>query len=247
MPWLSLRSRIRSRICACTVTSSAVVGSSAISTSGRLASAMAIITRWRWPPESWCGYWRSRASGSGMCTSLEQRQRALAGLGAGDAVVQAEHFGDLAADRVDRVQRAHRLLEDHRDARCRAARASRGSRSASDVLASEGDAGRFGDRGALGEQPHDGARGHRLARAAFADDGDRLAAMELEGDVAHRLDGAALDLEVDADVAGVEDRARGCRSRGRCASRRRRGSASVMASCGLNRDRSRRAGRRPAR
>ncbi|MNL36525.1 hypothetical protein D3C87_1586100 [compost metagenome] len=33
------------RICACVVTSSAVVGSSAISTSGSSASAMAIITR----------------------------------------------------------------------------------------------------------------------------------------------------------------------------------------------------------
>ena len=40
------------RICACTVTSSAVVGSSAIRRSGSLASAMAIMTRWRWPPES---------------------------------------------------------------------------------------------------------------------------------------------------------------------------------------------------
>ena len=39
------------RICACTVTSSAVVGSSAIRMSGSLASAMAIITRWRWPPD----------------------------------------------------------------------------------------------------------------------------------------------------------------------------------------------------
>ena len=38
------------------VTSSAVVGSSAISTSGSQASAIAIITRWRMPPESWCGY-----------------------------------------------------------------------------------------------------------------------------------------------------------------------------------------------
>ena len=37
------------------VTSSAVVGSSAISSFGRQASAMAIITRWRMPPESWCG------------------------------------------------------------------------------------------------------------------------------------------------------------------------------------------------
>jgi hypothetical protein len=37
------------------VTSSAVVGSSAISSFGSQASAMAIITRWRMPPENWCG------------------------------------------------------------------------------------------------------------------------------------------------------------------------------------------------
>ena len=47
--------RISSRICAWMVTSSAVVGSSAISSCGLQASAMAIITRWRMPPESWCG------------------------------------------------------------------------------------------------------------------------------------------------------------------------------------------------
>jgi len=48
-------SLIKDRICAWTVTSRAVVGSSAIRRSGSLASAMAIITRCRWPPESWCG------------------------------------------------------------------------------------------------------------------------------------------------------------------------------------------------
>ena len=37
------------------VTSSAVVGSSAISTSGSSASAIAIIARWRIPPENSCG------------------------------------------------------------------------------------------------------------------------------------------------------------------------------------------------
>jgi hypothetical protein len=37
------------------VTSSAVVGSSAISSLGSHASAIAIITRCCWPPESWCG------------------------------------------------------------------------------------------------------------------------------------------------------------------------------------------------
>ena len=52
----SVRSlRISSRICAWIVTSSAVVGSSAISRSGLHESAIAIITRWRMPPENWCG------------------------------------------------------------------------------------------------------------------------------------------------------------------------------------------------
>ena len=41
-----------SRICAWIVTSSAVVGSSAISSLGLQASAIAIITRWRMPPDS---------------------------------------------------------------------------------------------------------------------------------------------------------------------------------------------------
>ena len=59
-----------SRICAWIVTSSAVVGSSATSSSGLFASAMAIITRWRCPPESWCGQASSRASGSRMPTRL---------------------------------------------------------------------------------------------------------------------------------------------------------------------------------
>ena len=50
------------------VTSSAVVGSSAISTLGLQASAMAIMARWRMPPESWCGYSLARCAGSGMRT-----------------------------------------------------------------------------------------------------------------------------------------------------------------------------------
>ena len=45
-------SRISSRICAWMVTSSAVVGSSAINSAGSQLSAMAIITRCRMPPEN---------------------------------------------------------------------------------------------------------------------------------------------------------------------------------------------------
>ena len=51
----SFRRSISSMICAWIVTSSAVVGSSAIRMSGLFASAIAIIARWRMPPENWCG------------------------------------------------------------------------------------------------------------------------------------------------------------------------------------------------
>ena len=52
------------------VTSRAVVGSSAISSLGSHASAMAIITRWRMPPDSSWGYCFRRFSGSLMPTSV---------------------------------------------------------------------------------------------------------------------------------------------------------------------------------
>ncbi len=57
-----------SRICACTVTSSAVVGSSAMIRSGSFAIAMAITARCRIPPENSCGKPLARRSGLGMPT-----------------------------------------------------------------------------------------------------------------------------------------------------------------------------------
>ena len=57
-----------SRICACTVTSRAVVGSSQMMRSGSLAIAMAITTRWRSPPESSCGKAGARVSAWAMPT-----------------------------------------------------------------------------------------------------------------------------------------------------------------------------------
>ena len=54
-PYSRWRRFISSRICAWIVTSSAVVGSSAIRSDGLHESAIAIITRWRIPPENWCG------------------------------------------------------------------------------------------------------------------------------------------------------------------------------------------------
>ena len=59
-----------SRIWACTVTSRAVVGSSANSSLGLHDIAIAIMIRWRIPPESWLGNLRSICFGSGMRTRV---------------------------------------------------------------------------------------------------------------------------------------------------------------------------------
>ena len=49
------------------------MGSSAKRSVGPQARAMAIMMRWRMPPDSSCGYWPSRFSGSGMPTSSSRR------------------------------------------------------------------------------------------------------------------------------------------------------------------------------
>ena len=78
MPLRRWMSRISSRICAWVVTSSAVVGSSAIRIVGSSASAMAIITRCRCPPESRNGYWWYMSCGSGRPTSVSSSMARLA-------------------------------------------------------------------------------------------------------------------------------------------------------------------------
>ena len=59
----------RRRIWAWTITSRAVVGSSAIIRSGEQTVAWASITLWRIPPDSSCGYFVQRLSGSESPTS----------------------------------------------------------------------------------------------------------------------------------------------------------------------------------
>ena len=70
IPSLSLSSRSRSRICASIVTSSDVVGSSQITSPGRLTSAIAIMTRCFIPPDNSCGYCLYLFSTSEIPTSL---------------------------------------------------------------------------------------------------------------------------------------------------------------------------------
>ena len=97
------------------VTSSAVVGSSAMRTARMagerhgdhhaLAHAAGELVR----------EGAGRMPGSGMPT-CSSRPTARAGGGApADGLVGEQGFGDLVADPVHRVQRGHRLLEDHGD------------------------------------------------------------------------------------------------------------------------------------
>ena len=116
VPSRSRMSRIRSRIPAWIVTSSAVVGSSATSIFGSHASAIAIITRCRIPPESWCGYSSTRPLGRGDAErGRAARSRAVARAGRERSRCRSQHLRDLPADRERRVERRHRLLEDERD------------------------------------------------------------------------------------------------------------------------------------
>ena len=111
-------------ICACTVTSSAVVGSSAIRTSrvqrerhrdhDALAHAAGELVRVVVDPLPAAGMRTRSISSTARCLASFLRAPA----------VHAEHLADLAADAVDRVQRRQRVLEDHRDA------AGRGSAAA---------------------------------------------------------------------------------------------------------------------
>ena len=66
VPCSAVTSARWSRTVRCTVTSSAEVGSSAMTRCGRHANAMPMRTRCRMPPDSSCGYCRARSSGSAI-------------------------------------------------------------------------------------------------------------------------------------------------------------------------------------
>jgi hypothetical protein len=111
----ALSSRSKSRICAWMVTSSAVVGSSASSSTGSLEKPIASITRWRMPPENWCGKPAIARSGAVIPMRPEQIDRAAAAPTDDRAAVNHHRLDQLIRDAPHRVERGHRVLEHHRD------------------------------------------------------------------------------------------------------------------------------------
>ena len=180
------------------VTSSAVVGSSAISSRGRQASAMAIITRWRMPPESLCGYSSKRCSGAGMRTCRSTSIARACACGARQRRgAAASAFDDLVADREGRVERGHRLLEDHGHAVAAQVAAAR----ACPCPTSSRPSKRTDRRRPAVHQAHDGQRRHALAAARLADQGQRPAGFHREVDAVHRGKAAVVGGELGAQAA----------------------------------------------
>ena len=197
-------SRINARICACVVTSSAVVGSSAIRSAGSSTSAIAIMIRCRCPPESWCGNDASMRSGSGELHGAHDVQNLLAAGARMQRGVGREHFIDLVAATHDRVQRGHRLLEDHRHPRA-PQRAQSGLVDGEQVLAGEADLA-AGRGKPLRQESHDRVRDDALARPRFADQAHDFAAVHGQADVQGGAFAIGAGRQRDGQAANVEDR-----------------------------------------
>ena len=83
-------------------------------------SPMAIIARWRMPPENSCGYWRARRSAAGTRTA-RSRSTARANAGRGQAVVLRGDLGELAPIRRVGLNEVIGSWKTMAKRRCRAA------------------------------------------------------------------------------------------------------------------------------
>ena len=175
MPRSWTRSRSSSRICACTETSSAVVGSSAISSFGSQASAIAIMARWRMPPDSSCGYWRSRRGTSLMRTCPSRfrgaRARVDCQLMPRCATNGSAIWSPMRRCGVSEVIGSWKIIDTLRP------RNLRGGRSEQRRAFEPRVAGYPRLRR---QQPHQRQEGLRLARARFADHAEATPRRDLE-------------------------------------------------------------------
>ena len=112
-------------ISAWVVTSSAVDGSSAISSSGSRARAAASATRWHMPPDSWNGM-RSATSGVGDADLGEAAAHLRRARGRSRELRPvAQHLLDVRARTHQRVHHRERVLQQHRHPAAAQLRSSR--------------------------------------------------------------------------------------------------------------------------
>ena len=201
------------RICAWIVTSRAVVGSSAISSKGLQASAIAIITRCRIPPDSWCGYSPRRCLGGRDLDQLEHLERAprapqrASCPGAGRAA--SAIWSPTLNTGLRLVIGSWKIIAMSRPRSLRSARAGIRARSTTvPARVAEQDLAAGDAPGRIGDQSHDRQARHRLAGAGLADHRQRLARVERERDVLDRSDEAGLGRELRVQMADPQQRTR---------------------------------------
>ena len=126
------------------------------------------------------------AAGFRQMNAVDQFEHAGAACGFPERRVDAQHFIELAADRVQRVQRRHRLLEDHADF-CATNGAHLVLRRDGEILAFEQDTAAPDADMRAGQQAKDRTRYERFARSALADQACHLAGAQHQIDIAHRI------------------------------------------------------------
>jgi hypothetical protein len=181
---------MRSRICAWIVTSSAVLGSSAM----RPHAARHLVRVLVDP--------LPRGRDAHLFQHLDDP---VPPPGGRELEVEPHRLQDLVTDREDRVERRHRLLEDHADpAAADLAHARLGHRH--QVLAVEEDPAAHDLARRDREEPHHGERGDRFPAAALPHHPHGLAGPRVERHAVHRRDGAFVGVEVRLEVDDVEQR-----------------------------------------
>ena len=141
----------------------------------------------------------------------QQGLRHFVGLGPGLALVNVHGLGDLQSHGQRRVERTHGLLENHGDAV-----ATDGAHGfvveLEQIPPLEQDFAGLDAPRRGGDQPHQRQRRDTLARARFADDGQRLTGVDRKRHVIDRRDLAALCAKAGGQATDFKQRLRHVRS-----------------------------------
>ena len=142
--------------------------------------------------------------GGGDADVAEPLEGALACVCAGGVwLMESDGLGELVSDAVEGGERGHGLLEDDADV-ASASLSELAVRELEEVGAVEEDLSGDDASWGLWDESRDGHGGDALAAAGFADESERLALMEGEGDAVGGGEDAVVGLELDGEVLDVE-------------------------------------------
>ena len=180
-----------------------MVGSSAIRSLGSQESAIAIATRCRIPPESWCGYCASLCSGAGMPTAASSstlRFFAVASSSSRCSCSVSISWVPIVSTGFSDVIGSWNTTASDRPRSLRSFSGESRSRSWPSNITRPVSSAFFGSNCRIAREQHG------LAAAEFADDTERPAGAHREVHPIHRAQIAARGRQVDHDVLDRKQR-----------------------------------------